>query len=123
MADTATTEPDSWVLKITLKSSTYEIDIYKLTGHERLEAKRLLEVEQFETNMLLLDEIGNLVLAYLAAKRMEPKLRFSEVLDLTRSDVTIDLGSDTEDERDPFGPSETPDTAAKTSSRKASSEA
>jgi hypothetical protein len=113
-------------VKVTLKNEQYELTLDSLTGRERLEAKRLLEVPEFHTSMLIGDEIGVMVLAYLAAKRVTPSLSFDAVLDLTGSEITIDFSAfdaPDGDEHGPFDGSATKASRAKTSSAKASSEA
>jgi hypothetical protein len=113
-------------VKVTLKNEQYEIALDSLTGRERLEAKRLLEVDEFHTARLIGDEIGVMVLAYLAAKRVTPSLSFDAVLDLTGSEITVDFSDFTDEDGDetaPFEGSATKASRAKTSSAKASSEA
>jgi hypothetical protein len=118
---TSETVPSS-TFKVTLKRETFEIDIYKLTGHERLEAKRLLEVDEFQTLSLIRDEVGIYVLAYLAAKRLRPTLKFSDVLDLAGDELTIAIVGDEDGDADPFGGSSDPEPKAKRSSGKPSTE-
>lgn len=79
------------LIKITLKNATYEISLATLTGRERLDAKRLLEVPEFFTNLLIADEIGMLVLAYLAARRVDDSIEFDQVLELNGNEVTVDF--------------------------------
>ena len=116
MAD-ATTEQVGSTFKVTLKAETFEIDIAKLTGHERFEAKRLLEVESFEIVQLFRDP-GVYVLAYLAAKRRRPTLAFADVLDLGGDELQIELVG--APDADPFGGSAKAEPKGKNSSDKGS---
>lgn len=110
-----------FLVRATIKTETYELDLGTLTGHERLEAKRLLGTDQFTVGQLIEDEIGFYVLAFLAARRVRPDLSPDDVLSLPTRDLKIDFGKDG-DQKDPFAPSETKGSPAKKSSSKPSSE-
>jgi hypothetical protein len=105
----------STLFTVTLRNERYEIDITKLTGHDRRDAKRLLEVQTFSIADLLSDEIGVYVLAFLAARKTNPTLRFEQVLDLTGDELQVEL-VETADGDDPFGDSPPKASKAKRSS-------
>lgn len=117
-----TTKSDaSFVVKTTIKGETFDIDVSKLTGVERRDAKRLLEVEQFSIEQLVSDDVGFYVLAYLAARKRRPTLTFEQVLEVPGDELTIDFGE--VGAADPFEPSAPPASKAKSSSPKASAAA
>ncbi|WP_320672384.1 hypothetical protein [Patulibacter defluvii] len=111
----------TFVVRATIKNETYELDFGSLTGLERIEAKRILGVDQFEFGQLLNDEIGAYVIAYLAAKRVRPNLSPDDVLSLPARDLSIDFGLGDGEEKDPFSPSATKASPAKRSASKPSS--